>query len=58
MLSVRYTRNPKKDTAENLLAHIQIVLSDYDIDVEQNHRLTLNFNATNTNDIHEDDIEK
>ena len=51
------TEIKKRHTAENLLAHIQKVLSDYDIDVEQNHRLTLNFNATNTNDIHEDDIE-
>ena len=44
-------------TKEHLLAHIQKVLSEYDIDVENNHRLTLNFNATNTNDIHEQDIE-
>ena len=47
----------KRHTSENLLQHIQNVLKDYDIDVENNHKLTLNYNATNSTDIHEQDIE-
>ena len=39
------------------MQHIQTVLKQYDIDVEKNHKFTLNYNATNSNDIHEQDIE-
>ena len=47
----------QRHTSEKLLQHIQNVLKDYDIDVENNHKLTLNYNATNSTDIHEQDIE-
>ena len=39
------------------MQHIQTVLKQYDIGVEKNHKITLNYNATNSNDIHEQDIE-
>ena len=47
----------ERHTSENLLQHLQNVLKQYDIDVEKNHKFTLNYNATNSNDIHEQDIE-
>ena len=47
----------ERHTSENLLQHLQTVLNQYDIDVEKNHKITLNYNATNSNDIHEEDIE-
>ena len=47
-----------RHTKDHLLAHIQkVLLSQYDIEVENNHRLTLMFNATNTQDIHKQDSE-
>ena len=46
-----------RHTSENLLAHLHNVLEEYDIQVGDNHRITLNYNATNNKDIHEEDIE-
>ena len=42
-----------RHTSENLLSHIHDVLKDYDITAENNHKITLNFNATKSGDIHE-----
>ena len=47
----------ERHTSENLLHHLHTVLKDYDIQVGDQHQITLNFNATNRNDIHEEDIE-
>merc|ERR1712237_172136 len=44
-------------TSEHLLTHIHGVLKDYDITEENNSKITLNYNATNSDDIHEQDIE-
>ena len=47
-----------RHTKDHLLAHIQkVLLSQYDIEVENNHRLTLMFNATNAQDIHKQNSE-
>ena len=46
-----------RHTSDNLLAHLRNVLQEYDIQAGDNHRFSLNYNATNNKDIHEEDIE-
>ena len=49
----------ERHTSENLMDHLHNVLRDYDIkiDSQNNHKITYNFNATNLNNIHEEDQE-
>ena len=49
----------ERHTSENLMDHLHNVLKDYDIntDSETQHKIIYNFNATNLNDIHEEDQE-
>ena len=42
-----------RHTSENLIEHIQKVLHNYGISGEQSQNVTLNYNATNSHDIHE-----
>ena len=49
----------ERHTSENLMEHIHKVLRDYDINTESKtqHNIIFNFNATNPNNIHEEDQE-
>ena len=46
-----------RHTSENLLAHLYTVLQEYDIEVGDAHKITINYNATNDKDLHEEDTE-
>ena len=47
----------KRHTSENLMEHIEIILTDYEINTKNYLHIIYNFNATNPDNVHEQDQE-
>ena len=51
------TEITKRHTSENLMDHIEIILTDYEINTKNDLHIIYNFNATNPDNVHEQDQE-